>query len=169
MLHPHFPSPLLRTNLGNTWIQKNTRTAMALALFGLTTAATTKVVCHHSGPERHAFVRIKWLGILAPSAGITSCMLTLGGLYEAAQEADPGHPESQGVCYYVPQVEPRDADLRTVHGAVSVTPPAPTLLSGEPWYPWYSWQQPPERELSRLRRLYQGNLLEASGPPPESM
>lgn len=78
MLHPHFPSPLLRTNLGNTWIQKNTRTAMALALFGLTTAATTKVVCHHSGPERHAFVRIKWLGILAPSAGITSCMLTLG-------------------------------------------------------------------------------------------
>lgn len=73
------------------------------------------------------------------------------------------------LTYYVPQVEPRDADFGTVHGAVSVTPPAPTLLSGEPWYPWYSWQQPPERELSRLRRLYQGNLLEESGPPPESM
>lgn len=73
------------------------------------------------------------------------------------------------LSYYIPQVEPRDVDFRTVHGAVSVTPPAPTLLSGEPWYPWYSWQQPPERELSRLRRLYQGNLLEESGPPPESM
>ena len=73
------------------------------------------------------------------------------------------------LSYYIPQVEPRDGDFRTVHGAVSVTPPAPTLLSGEPWYPWYSWQQPQERELSRLRRLYQGNLLEESGPPPESM
>uniref|UniRef100_A0A8C6RHB1 Mitochondrial ribosomal protein S18B n=1 Tax=Nannospalax galili TaxID=1026970 RepID=A0A8C6RHB1_NANGA len=41
--------------------------------------------------------------------------------------------------------------------------------TGDPWYPWYNWQQPPERELSRLRRLYQGNLLEESGPPPESM
>ncbi|XP_068414953.1 small ribosomal subunit protein mS40 isoform X2 [Eschrichtius robustus] len=40
---------------------------------------------------------------------------------------------------------------------------------GDPWYPWYSWKQPPERELSRLRRLYQGHLREESGPPPESM
>ncbi|XP_036284872.1 28S ribosomal protein S18b, mitochondrial isoform X3 [Pipistrellus kuhlii] len=40
---------------------------------------------------------------------------------------------------------------------------------GDPWYPWYSWKQPPERELSRLRRLYHGHLLEESGPPPESM
>ncbi|XP_072801528.1 small ribosomal subunit protein mS40 isoform X2 [Vicugna pacos] len=40
---------------------------------------------------------------------------------------------------------------------------------GDPWYPWYSWKQPSERELSRLRRLYQGHLREASGPPPESM
>ncbi|XP_059558160.1 small ribosomal subunit protein mS40 isoform X3 [Myotis daubentonii] len=40
---------------------------------------------------------------------------------------------------------------------------------GDPWYPWYSWKQPPERELSRLRRLYQGHLREESGPPPEAM
>lgn len=78
MLHPRFPFPHMRASLGSTWIQKNTTTAMALALFGLTTAATTKVVCHHSGPERHVFVTIKLLGILAQSAGITSCMLTLG-------------------------------------------------------------------------------------------
>lgn len=78
ILHPHFLFPLMRTNLGNTWSQKNTRTAMVLALFGLITAATTKVGCHHNGPERRVFVKIKLLGILAPSAGTTNCMLTLG-------------------------------------------------------------------------------------------
>ncbi|XP_016047682.2 small ribosomal subunit protein mS40 isoform X2 [Erinaceus europaeus] len=71
--------------------------------------------------------------------------------------------------YHIPQVEPRDLDFSTAHGAVSTTPPAPTLVSGDPWYTWYSWKQPPERELSRLRRLYQGHLKEESGPPPESM
>uniref|UniRef100_A0A4W2DW31 Mitochondrial ribosomal protein S18B n=1 Tax=Bos indicus x Bos taurus TaxID=30522 RepID=A0A4W2DW31_BOBOX len=73
------------------------------------------------------------------------------------------------LSYHIPQVEPRDLDFSTSHGAVSATPPAPTLVSGDPWYPWYSWKQPPERELSRLRRLYQGHLREESGPPPESM
>uniref|UniRef100_A0A2I3GXQ4 Mitochondrial ribosomal protein S18B n=1 Tax=Nomascus leucogenys TaxID=61853 RepID=A0A2I3GXQ4_NOMLE len=73
------------------------------------------------------------------------------------------------LIYHIPQVEPRDLDFSTSHGAVSATPPAPTLISGDPWYPWYNWKQPPERELSRLRRLYQGHLREESGPPPESM
>ncbi|XP_015976148.2 28S ribosomal protein S18b, mitochondrial isoform X4 [Rousettus aegyptiacus] len=41
--------------------------------------------------------------------------------------------------------------------------------TGDPWYPWYSWKQPRERELSRLRRLYQGHLQEESGPPPTSI
>lgn len=109
-------------------------------------------VCAHTGIIFHA-----------PYTGV--CMKQHKKLTQAIQKAR----ECGLLSYYVPQVEPRDADFRTVHGAVSVTPPAPTLLSGEPWYPWYSWQQPPERELSRLRRLYQGNLLEESGPPPESM
>ncbi|XP_045434299.1 28S ribosomal protein S18b, mitochondrial isoform X2 [Pipistrellus kuhlii] len=73
------------------------------------------------------------------------------------------------LSYHIPQVEPRDLDFSNSHGAVNATPPAPTLVSGDPWYPWYSWKQPPERELSRLRRLYHGHLLEESGPPPESM
>ncbi|XP_011382281.1 28S ribosomal protein S18b, mitochondrial isoform X2 [Pteropus vampyrus] len=73
------------------------------------------------------------------------------------------------LSYHIPQVEPRDLDFSNSHGAVSATPPAPTLVSGDPWYPWYSWKQPQERELSRLRRLYQGHLQEESGPPPESM
>lgn len=68
------------------------------------------------------------------------------------------------LIYHIPQVEPRDRDFSTSHGAVSATPPAPTLISGDPWYPWYNWKQPPERELSRLRRLYQGHLREESGP-----
>ncbi|XP_011769090.1 small ribosomal subunit protein mS40 isoform X1 [Macaca nemestrina] len=73
------------------------------------------------------------------------------------------------LIYHIPQVEPRDRDFSISHGAVSATPPAPTLISGDPWYPWYNWKQPPERELSRLRRLYQGHLREESAPPPESM
>lgn len=73
------------------------------------------------------------------------------------------------LIYHIPQVEPRDRDFSISHGAVSATPPAPTLISGDPWYPWYNWKQPPERELSRLRRLYQGHLREESDPPPESM
>ncbi|XP_049987704.1 small ribosomal subunit protein mS40 isoform X1 [Alexandromys fortis] len=109
-------------------------------------------VCAHTGIIFHA-----------PYTGV--CMKQHKKLTQAIQKAR----ECGLLSYYIPQVEPRDGDFRTVHGAVSVTPPAPTLLSGEPWYPWYSWQQPPERELSRLRRLYQGNLLEESGPPPESM
>jgi hypothetical protein len=68
----------MRMNLGNIWTQKNTRIAMVLSLSGLTIAATTKVVYPYSGLERHVFVRIKLLGILAPSAGIKSCMSTLG-------------------------------------------------------------------------------------------
>lgn len=109
-------------------------------------------VCAHSGIIFHA-----------PYTGV--CMKQHKRLTEAIQKAR----ECGLLRCYVPQVEPRDADFCTAHGAVSVTPPAPTLLSGEPWYPWYRWQQPPERELSRLRRLYQGNLREESGPPPESM
>ena len=33
--------------------------ATVFALFGLTTSATTKVVYHHRGPGRHAFLTIK--------------------------------------------------------------------------------------------------------------
>lgn len=73
------------------------------------------------------------------------------------------------LSYHIPEVEPRDLDFSNSHGAVSATPPAATLVSGDPWYPWYSWKQPRERELSRLRRLYQGHLQEESGPPPTSI
>ncbi|KAB1261446.1 28S ribosomal protein S18b; mitochondrial [Camelus dromedarius] len=109
-------------------------------------------VCAHTGIIFHA-----------PYTGV--CMRQHKNLTKAIQKA-----RDYGLLrYHIPQVEPRDLDFSTSHGAVSATPPAPTLVSGDPWYPWYSWKQPPERELSRLRRLYQGHLREASGPPPESM
>ncbi|XP_020030483.1 small ribosomal subunit protein mS40 [Castor canadensis] len=109
-------------------------------------------VCAHTGTIFHA-----------PYTGV--CMKQHKKLTQAIRKArDHGL-----LSYHIPQVEPRDLDFSTSHGAVSATPPAPTLVSGDPWYPWYSWKQPPERELSRIRRLYQGNLLEESGPPPESM
>ncbi|XP_036731296.2 28S ribosomal protein S18b, mitochondrial isoform X1 [Manis pentadactyla] len=109
-------------------------------------------VCAHTGIIFHA-----------PYTGV--CMKQHKKLTQAIQKArDHGL-----LSYYIPLVEPRDLDLNTSHGAVSATPPAPTLVSGDPWYPWYSWEQPPERELLRLRRLYQGHLREESGPPPESM
>ncbi|XP_004781663.1 small ribosomal subunit protein mS40 isoform X2 [Mustela lutreola] len=109
-------------------------------------------VCAHTGVIFHA-----------PYTGV--CMKQHKKLTQAIQKArDHGL-----LSYHIPQVEPRDLDFSTSHGAVSATPPAPSLVSGDPWYPWYSWKQPPERELSRLRRLYQGHLREESGPPPESV
>lgn len=109
-------------------------------------------VCAHTGVIFHA-----------PYTGV--CMKQHKKLTQAIQKA-----RDRGLLsYHIPQVEPRDLDFSNSHGAVSVTPPAPTLVSGDPWYPWYNWKQPPERELSRLRRLYQGHLREESGPPPESL
>ncbi|XP_054424991.1 small ribosomal subunit protein mS40 isoform X2 [Pteronotus mesoamericanus] len=109
-------------------------------------------VCTHTGIIFHA-----------PYTGV--CMKQHKKLTQAIQKArDHGL-----LSYHIPQVEPRDLDYSNSHGAVSATRPAPTLVSGDPWYPWYSWKQPPERELSRLRRLYQGHLQKESGPPPESI
>nr|XP_019572924.1 PREDICTED: 28S ribosomal protein S18b, mitochondrial isoform X2 [Rhinolophus sinicus] len=109
-------------------------------------------VCAHTGIIFHA-----------PYTGV--CMEQHKKLTQAIQKA-----RDRGLLrYHIPQVEPRDLDFSNSHGAVSVTPPAPTLVSGDPWYPWYNWKQPSERELSRLRRLYQGHLREESGPAPESL
>ena len=109
-------------------------------------------VCAHTGIIFHA-----------PYAEV--CMKQHKKLTQAIQKArDHGL-----LSYHIPQVEPRDLDFSTSHGAVSYTPPAPTLVSGDPWYPWYSWKQPPERELSHLCWLYQGHLREESSPPPEPM
>lgn len=72
------------------------------------------------------------------------------------------------LIYHIPQVEPRDRDFSTSHGAVSATPPAPTLISGDPWYPWYNWKQPPERTVTPSPAL-PGSSPRREWPPPESM
>ncbi|XP_020829771.1 small ribosomal subunit protein mS40 [Phascolarctos cinereus] len=99
----------------------------------------------------------------APYTGV--CMKQHKKLTEAILKArDHGF-----LRYHIPLVQPRDTDFSNSHGAVGSTPVAPALAAGTSWYPWYNWQQPPERELARLRRLYQGHLKEESGPPPEMM
>ncbi|XP_044529685.1 28S ribosomal protein S18b, mitochondrial isoform X1 [Gracilinanus agilis] len=109
-------------------------------------------VCAHTGVIFHA-----------PYTGV--CMKQHKKLTEAIMKA-----RDHGLLnYHIPLVQPRDTDFSNSHGAVGCTPMAPALAAGTAWYPWYTWQQPPERELARLRRLYQGHLKEESGPPPEMM
>ncbi|KAL1788581.1 28S ribosomal protein S18b, mitochondrial [Sigmodon hispidus] len=166
---------------------------MVLALFVLTTAVTSKVVVPPQRTRKTCirnnkvtgnlcpicqdhklyadFRNVKLLeqfvcahtGIIfhAPYTGV--CMKQHRKLTQAIQEAR----ECGLLSYYVPQVEPRDADFGNVHGAVTVTPPAPTLLSGEPWYPWYSWHQPPERTVSPLPAL--SGKSRKKWPLPESL
>ncbi|KAM4611198.1 small ribosomal subunit protein mS40 [Discoglossus pictus] len=50
-------------------------------------------------------------------------------------------------------------DYSNTHGAVAPLPPAP---SGT-WYPWYNWQEPPAKEMARLKKLYRPYLKEMVG------
>ncbi|XP_036624541.1 28S ribosomal protein S18b, mitochondrial isoform X2 [Trichosurus vulpecula] len=109
-------------------------------------------VCAHTGVIFHA-----------PYTGV--CMKQHKKLTEAILKArDHGF-----LSYHIPLVQPRDTDFSNSHGAVGRTPKAPALAAGTSWYSWYNWQQPPERELARLRRLYRDHLKEESGPPPDMM
>ncbi|CAI9621576.1 unnamed protein product [Staurois parvus] len=45
------------------------------------------------------------------------------------------------------------------HGAVTQTPPAPE----GPWYSWYEWQEPPAKEVTRLRKMYRPHLKKMMG------
>ncbi|XP_069491454.1 small ribosomal subunit protein mS40 [Ambystoma mexicanum] len=64
----------------------------------------------------------------------------------------------------VPFVDFQDEDYTNSHGAVTKTPPAPALQTGAVWYPWYEWQQPPEKEVALIRKIYRRYLK--GGPPP---
>ncbi|KAM9000059.1 28S ribosomal protein S18b, mitochondrial [Sarcophilus harrisii] len=99
----------------------------------------------------------------APYTGI--CMKQHKKVTEAILKArDHGF-----LSYHIPLAQPRDTDFSNSHGAVGCTPKAPALAAGTSWYPWYNWQQPPERELLRIRRLYQGHLKEENEPLLEMM
>ncbi|KAM9326491.1 small ribosomal subunit protein mS40 [Gastrophryne carolinensis] len=45
------------------------------------------------------------------------------------------------------------------HSAVTKTPPGPE----GPWYSWYDWQEPPTREVIRLKRMYRPYLKKMMG------
>ncbi|XP_074092886.1 small ribosomal subunit protein mS40 [Macrotis lagotis] len=109
-------------------------------------------VCAHTGVIFHS-----------PYTGV--CMKQHKKLTEAILKArDHGF-----LSFHIPLVQPRDIEFSNSCGAVGCTPKAPSLAAGTSWYPWYNWQQPPERELVRLRRLYQSHLKKESESPPEMM
>ncbi|XP_036624540.1 28S ribosomal protein S18b, mitochondrial isoform X1 [Trichosurus vulpecula] len=170
--------------------EKNTWLDMVPVRSGLTIDETTKVASHRSKPRGNKvagnpcpicrdqklhvdFRNVKLLeqfvcahtGVIfhAPYTGV--CMKQHKKLTEAILKArDHGF-----LSYHIPLVQPRDTDFSNSHGAVGRTPKAPALAAGTSWYSWYNWQQPPERELARLRRLYRDHLKEESGPPPDMM
>ncbi|XP_030053239.1 small ribosomal subunit protein mS40 [Microcaecilia unicolor] len=57
--------------------------------------------------------------------------------------------------FHIPFMEFQPAeDYVNTHAAVNKTPPAPALQNQTAWYPWYDWQQPADKEVARLRKMY---------------
>uniref|UniRef100_A0A8C0IKS8 Small ribosomal subunit protein mS40 n=1 Tax=Chelonoidis abingdonii TaxID=106734 RepID=A0A8C0IKS8_CHEAB len=68
------------------------------------------------------------------------------------------------LSFHIPLVTLQGKDYTNQHQAVTKTPPAPSLQSQTSWYPWYEWQQPPEKDIARIRRMYKDYLKEETGP-----
>ncbi|XP_030644654.1 small ribosomal subunit protein mS40 [Chanos chanos] len=62
------------------------------------------------------------------------------------------------ISFQLPHVDFSGEDYSNSHGAVSHTPPRPTLGPNEPWYPWYGSIEPDERELARVKKTYKAYL-----------
>ncbi|XP_077404857.1 small ribosomal subunit protein mS40 [Vanacampus margaritifer] len=60
--------------------------------------------------------------------------------------------------FQIPYVEFAGADYSNCHDAVGVTPPAPTLTSGDEWYKWYGDITPDEKEVAKVRKTYKAYL-----------
>ena len=128
--------------------------AMALTMVGLSTATTTKLVAQwvrKTGiPNNQVYgtpclvckylklhvdfwdVKVLEQFVCVPRSIIfhapyTGVCMKQHKLTQATQRAS----ECGLLSYYIPQIEPRDADYLPVHGAVNMTPPASILLSGE--------------------------------------
>ncbi|XP_069098060.1 small ribosomal subunit protein mS40 [Pleurodeles waltl] len=69
------------------------------------------------------------------------------------------------LSFRVPFVDYQEEDYTNLHGAVTKTPPAPTLQTGAAWYPWYEWQQPPEKEVTLIRKIYRRYLKREEEAP----
>ncbi|XP_048345632.1 28S ribosomal protein S18b, mitochondrial-like [Sphaerodactylus townsendi] len=67
--------------------------------------------------------------------------------------------------FHTPFVSFRGQDYSNQHPAVTKTPPSPAVLNKTTLYDWYDWQQPPEKKIALMRRIYKDYLKEESGPP----
>ncbi|XP_074927577.1 small ribosomal subunit protein mS40 [Chelonoidis abingdonii] len=107
----------------------------------------------------HVDYRVKGYTLPSPStAGV--CMKQQKRLTQAIDQArDHGL-----LSFHIPLVTLQGKDYTNQHQAVTKTPPAPSLQSQTSWYPWYEWQQPPEKDIARIRRMYKDYLKEETGP-----
>uniref|UniRef100_A0A8D0HIF8 Small ribosomal subunit protein mS40 n=1 Tax=Sphenodon punctatus TaxID=8508 RepID=A0A8D0HIF8_SPHPU len=104
-------------------------------------------VCSHTGITWHP----TYTGI---------CMKQYKQLTNAIQMAQ----ENGLMSCHIPFTDFRGADYSNQHASVSKTPPSPALQSKTAWYEWYEWQQPLEKDIARIRRIYKNFLKEESSP-----
>ncbi|XP_072331433.1 small ribosomal subunit protein mS40 [Scyliorhinus torazame] len=98
-------------------------------------------ICSHSGTIYHP-----------TRTGV--CMKQYKKLTKAVQDA-----KDHGLlAFQVPHIEINPDDYSVSHGAVGKTPPPPHQEG--PWYSWYQWQEPPEKEIARIRKMYKPFLKE---------
>ncbi|XP_057683906.1 28S ribosomal protein S18b, mitochondrial [Corythoichthys intestinalis] len=82
------------------------------------------------------------------------CMKKQKKLSEAINAArDHGFLPSQ-----IPHVDFTGEDYSNRHDAVGLTPPAPSLESGDNWYHWYGEITPDENEVAKVRKTYKAYL-----------
>ncbi|XP_078271964.1 small ribosomal subunit protein mS40 [Rhinoraja longicauda] len=104
-------------------------------------------ICSHSGIPYHP-----------TRTGV--CMKQFKNLTKAIQDA-----KDHGLLKFaVPRVEVRPEDYCGTHAAVGKTPPP--AWGDEPWYSWYQWQEPPEKEIARIRQMYKPFLKETATAAP---
>ncbi|XP_044278410.1 28S ribosomal protein S18b, mitochondrial [Varanus komodoensis] len=104
-------------------------------------------VCPHSGIIYHP-----------TRTGI--CMKKYKQLTKAIEQAR----EHGLLSFLIPFTSFQNEDYSNQHPAVSKTPPSPALQSKSAWYEWYDWQQPAEKDIKRLRKIYKNFLKENCSP-----
>nr|XP_056722835.1 28S ribosomal protein S18b, mitochondrial [Euleptes europaea] len=139
------------------------------------TCIRKKHVCGNPCPicrDRNLFLDYKNVKLLeqfiCPYTGIIYhptrtgiCMKKYKRLTQAIQQA-----RDNGLLFFhTPFVSFQGQDYSNQHPAVTATLPSPILVDKVAWYDWYDWQQPPEKKIALMRRIYKDYLKEESGPP----
>ncbi|XP_051776657.1 28S ribosomal protein S18b, mitochondrial isoform X3 [Erpetoichthys calabaricus] len=66
------------------------------------------------------------------------------------------------IPYQVPFVEFRIENYTNLHSAVNKTPSAPGVNESTSWYFWYDWNEPPEKEIAKLHKIYHKYVKDTS-------